>query len=266
MGNQINLEFPNRHSVPLDCANGEIALQSVESMVNDGERHFVLFPDAWNMYNAVKDEKLRQVYRDASAVFADGVCWLMLARIQGARLPQRIPGPAFMTAACEYGLTRHWRHFFYGGAPGVAEKLTATLQKRFPGLLVAGTCCPPFRVLTGAEETEVRDQIASSEAHLLWVALGAPKQEFWMASHLGKINVPVMLGVGAAFDFHSGNRPWAPAWLRKLGLEWAYRTVTGGKQTFLRNIRCVSTVAALLTSALVSRTLKVKSKPGQGVQ
>jgi N-acetylglucosaminyldiphosphoundecaprenol N-acetyl-beta-D-mannosaminyltransferase len=245
------IEFPNGKSVPLDGADTGGALRKLEHLLRDDCKHFVLFPDAWNMYNAARDERLRQIYSQASAVFPDGISWLLLARLQGHRLPERIPGPAFLGAACQYGLRLGWKHFFYGGAPGVGNRLAETLTQRFPGLKVAGAFSPPFRPLTDTEEAEVKNLIEASGAQLLWVALGAPKQEYWMAQHLGTINVPVMLGVGAAFDFHSGNRPRAPRWVRALCLEWAYRTVTGGRATFFRNIKCVSCVARLLMTTAV---------------
>jgi N-acetylglucosaminyldiphosphoundecaprenol N-acetyl-beta-D-mannosaminyltransferase len=152
-----------------------------------------------------------------------------------------------MLDACQYGLAKGWRHFFYGGAEGVAEKLAWRLGERFPGLQVAGTWCPPFRSLTPEEEASARQTIEDARPDLLWVGLGGPKQEFWIAQHLGRINVPVMLAVGAAFDFHSGNRAWAPPWIRQIGMEWAYRAATGGRKTFLRNVRCVFWVATHLT-------------------
>jgi len=250
------IEFPNGKSVPMEDVDTGGALRKLEGLLCDGRKHFVLFPDSWNMYNVVRDERLRQIYSQASAVFPDGISWLLLSRLQGHRLPERIPGPAFLVAACRHGLCLGWKHFFYGGAPGVGEQLTRTLTQRFPNLKVAGTFSPPFRPLTEEEEAMVKNRIEASGAQLLWVALGAPKQEYWMAQHLGTINVPVMLGVGAAFDFHSGNRPWAPRWMRALCLEWAYRTVTGGRATFFRNIKCVSSVARLLMIAAVLKAAR----------
>ena len=249
---RIELEFPNGQRVPLDCTDKQSALSSLESMVGGGANQFVIFPDAWNMHQATSDVELRRIYRAAAAVFPDGVCWLMLARLQDFK-PQRITGPSFMAAACEYGVQKRWRHFFYGGAPGVVDKLAQLLPDRYPGLNVVGAYSPPFRALTAEEESRVKERIEASGADLLWVGLGAPKQEYWMSQHLGKINVPVMLGVGAAFDFLSGSRPWAPLLIRKTGMEWAYRTVTGGRQTFCRNMKCVSAVALLLSRAAFNR-------------
>ncbi|MPM98338.1 UDP-N-acetyl-D-mannosaminuronic acid transferase [bioreactor metagenome] len=100
--------------------------------------------------------------------------------------------------------------------------------------------------MTAEEEDALKKLIEDSRADLLWVGLGGPKQEFWMNEHLGKIDVPVMLGVGAAFDFHTQFRPWAPAWVRKIGMEWLFRMATGGKRTCHRNLKCVPSVAWIL--------------------
>ncbi|OPZ01351.1 MAG: putative N-acetylmannosaminyltransferase [candidate division BRC1 bacterium ADurb.BinA364] len=169
------------------------------------------------------------------------------------RVPERTPGPSFLLRACEFGLSRGYRHFFYGGAEGVPQRLAERLRQRYPGIQIVGAYSPPFRELTEAEEAEVKEMIEAARPHLLWVGLGGPKQNLWMASHVGKIGVPVMLGVGAAFDFHSGNRLWAPAWIRKCGLEWLFRTFTGGRATFRRNIWCLSVVSCLLAKACIQK-------------
>jgi N-acetylglucosaminyldiphosphoundecaprenol N-acetyl-beta-D-mannosaminyltransferase len=148
-------------------------------------------------------------------------------------------GPRTMLDLCRHGVAKGYRHFLYGGEVGIAERLAERLRETIPGLKIVGTCTPPFRPLTVEEERAIAAQIEQSQADVLWVALGAPKQELWVASHAGKINVPLMLAVGAAFDFHSGNRKWAPAWIRKIGMEWLFRTITGGKRVFLRNARNV---------------------------
>jgi N-acetylglucosaminyldiphosphoundecaprenol N-acetyl-beta-D-mannosaminyltransferase len=222
------------------------ALARLDRAVTGRGRVYFCFCEANLLSHAARDARLREVLDAAAAVYADGVALMWLARIHGVELPERVPGPTFILEACEYGLSRGWRHFFYGAASGVADQLASKLTSRFPGLQVAGTYSPPFRVLTDLEELEVRQRIESSRTDILWVGLGGPKQEFWVADHVGRIDVPVMLPVGAAFDFHAGTRPWAPAWVRSLGLEWIQRTLTGGRQTFFRNVRCVSAVLWLL--------------------
>jgi N-acetylglucosaminyldiphosphoundecaprenol N-acetyl-beta-D-mannosaminyltransferase len=194
---------------------------------------------------------LKKILKSADAVFADGVCLMKLAKLNGTILPERMPGPTFILKACEYGVTRNWSHFFFGGLPGVADELAKRLIALYPGLRVCGTFSPPFRPMTSSETADVKQRIEIANTDLLWVAMGSPKQEFWVAKMLGKIDVPVMLPVGAAFDFHTGIRPWAPALIRKSGMEWLYRMLTGGRATLLRNIRCVSRVAASLGLAYI---------------
>ena len=135
-----------------------------------------------------------------------------------AQRAQRVYGPDLLYAACERSLTTGWKHYFYGGAPGVVEKLGANLEERFPRLPVAGWDTPPFRPLTQNEDRAAVEKINSSGADIVWVGLGAPKQEFWMAEHLGKVKAPVMIGVGAAFDFHAGFKSRRPAGCNAVGL------------------------------------------------
>ncbi|HOX59462.1 MAG TPA: WecB/TagA/CpsF family glycosyltransferase [Candidatus Paceibacterota bacterium] len=246
----------NLGPLAIASANFQSALEYTGALIKDGGSHYFCFCEASLLSNVVRDERVRDCVGEAAAVFPDGVALTVLARLQGHRLPERIPGPSFLLAAAEYGLSRGWRHFFYGGSPGVAQRLAERLTSRYPGLLVAGTHSPPFRELTQQEQLEIKSMIDSSGAHLLWVCLGSPKQELWAAEQVGRIKVPVILPVGAAFDFHSGHRPWAPPWVRAIGMEWLFRTITGGRRTFLRNLRCVTVIAGLLFKVALRRLLR----------
>jgi N-acetylglucosaminyldiphosphoundecaprenol N-acetyl-beta-D-mannosaminyltransferase len=128
-----------------------------------------------------------------------------------------------MLKFCEIAACKGYKQFFYGGAVGVPQKLQEALTERFPGLQVVGAYSPPFRPLTPEEDQNVVRMINESGADVVWVGLGAPKQEWWMAKHLGQITAPVMVGVGAAFDFHTGRVRQAPPWMQERGLEWLYR-------------------------------------------
>jgi N-acetylglucosaminyldiphosphoundecaprenol N-acetyl-beta-D-mannosaminyltransferase len=141
-----------------------------------------------------------------------------------------------MLACCEYGVERGWRHFFYGGKEGVAEALSKTLMQKYPGMITAGTLCPPFRPLSEAEDADIVKRINDSRPDIVWVGLGLLKQERWIATHLDRIEAPWMSGVGAAFDYHTGNAKWAPPWLRACGLEWLYR-LCHEPRMFVRNVR-----------------------------
>jgi N-acetylglucosaminyldiphosphoundecaprenol N-acetyl-beta-D-mannosaminyltransferase len=124
---------------------------------------------------------------------------------------------------CELSIQKGYGHYFYGGASDVAEKMVKNLQNRYPGLRVVGVESPPFRDLTEQEEASLVSRVQSAAPDVFWVGLGSPRQEAWMANHLEKLHVPVMAGVGAAFDFLSGNKPQAPKWIQRSGMEWLFR-------------------------------------------
>jgi N-acetylglucosaminyldiphosphoundecaprenol N-acetyl-beta-D-mannosaminyltransferase len=229
----------------------EGTLAQVGELARDGDHHYVCFCEANLLAHCLRDPRVAEILDQADLTLADGIAPALLARMSsGIRVP-RVPGPQFLLSACDRGRQLGWRHFFYGGAPGVAQTMAERLLARYPGLEIAGVHSPPYRDLTAAEESSDRRIIEASKTDLLWVGLGGPKQEIWMADRVGSIQVPVMLGVGAAFDFHSGNRRWAPPWMRALGLEWLYRTFTGGAGTFRRNLSCVGRVGLFMLKRLV---------------
>jgi len=139
-----------------------------------------------------------------------------------------------MLAFCEKTAGQGYRHFFYGGEPGVPERLAESLRHLFPGIQVAGTYSPPFRPLGAKEDQEVVAMISHSAPDVLWVGLGTPKQERWMHEHRGTLSVPVLVGVGAAFDMVSGRRRQAPAWMRERGLEWFFRLLQEPRRLWRR--------------------------------
>jgi N-acetylglucosaminyldiphosphoundecaprenol N-acetyl-beta-D-mannosaminyltransferase len=146
-----------------------------------------------------------------------------LGKLNGHRHMDRVYGPDLMLEICRWSETSGCRHFFYGGAPGVAETLRDRLTARFPGLVVAGCHTPPFRPLTSAEDLALQQSIKEARVDILWVGLSTPKQEKFMAEYLPRLDVTLMVGVGAAFDFHSGRVKQSPRWIQRSGLEWFYR-------------------------------------------
>ena len=214
-------------------------MKRLDSFVDGDEHHYVCFCEANLWTRANRNPDVRKILDEASLVLPDGISMTGGARLLGEKMPDRLPGPQVMLEYCRHGVSEGRRHFFYGGEDGVADSLADTLRGDIPGLQVAGTYSPPFRELTPGEKRDVKSRIEDSGADVIWVGLGAPKQERWMARNHGRIDVPLMLGVGAAFDFHTGNRAWAPACLRAVGLEWAWRMVTGGTRVFWRNGKVV---------------------------
>lgn len=170
------------------------------------------------------DPGFRTILNASFLTTPDGMPLVWLAP-HGAPV-ERVYGPDLLLAVCDAGRATDTRHFFYGGHPGVAETLTARLTARFPGMIVAGTFTPPFRPLTPAERADVRSRLDAARADVIWVGLGTPKQERFMAEFAPGLRAGVLVGVGAAFDFHSGRVRQAPRWMQRNGLEWLFRLGT----------------------------------------
>jgi N-acetylglucosaminyldiphosphoundecaprenol N-acetyl-beta-D-mannosaminyltransferase len=179
-----------------------------------------------------QDGYFREILNTADLVVPDGMPLVWLGRWHRYSLRERVTGSELMAAFCrETG--PHCRHFFYGGAPGVADDLGRVLHDRY-GIVVAGTYVPPFRPLTDEEESEVASRIEEAAPDVLWVGLSTPKQERWMYEHREKLKVPVMIGVGAAFDMNSGKLRRAPGWMQEGGLEWLFRLVAEPQRLWKR--------------------------------
>ncbi len=220
--------------VQVSALNMPLVLETLDAWLDTRERHYVCVTGVHGIMESWRDEQLRRIHNDAGMVTPDGMPLVWISRLMGHHGVARVYGPDLMLAACEAFVGRNCRHFFYGGAPRVAETLAAVLSRRFPGLQVAGTYCPPFRDLTTDEQADVNDRINRSRADIVWVGISTPRQERWMARHLGELGAPVLIGVGAAFDFHAGIKRQAPVWMQRNGLEWLFRLGTEPRRLWKR--------------------------------
>ena len=184
---------------------------------------YIAVTDMHSLMQAQHAASFKKILENADLVVPDGFPLVWLGRRRGFPLRRRVYGPELMERFCKETACQGYRHFFYGGAPGVAVDLAARLAARFPGLRIAGAFCPPFWPLTQKEDEAVSSMLNRSRADVVWVGLGAPKQERWMFEHQGCLAAAVLVGVGAAFDFHTGRIPQAPSWMREHGLEWFFR-------------------------------------------
>lgn len=224
---------------------------------------FVVFRDAHGVVRSQDDERLRQAHHEALLVCPDGRPLVWVGRMKGYRNIRQVPGIASMEAVCRAGADAGWRHYFLGGGPGVAERLAAAMTARVPGLQVAGYETPPFRALDDAETAAMRARIRASGAQILWVGLGTPKQELFMAEHAPHLPGTVAMGVGAAFDVNIGTIPRSPRLLQVAGLEWAYRLAREPKRLYGR-YRTVVPRFAMLAAAELGANLRGTRGPERG--
>lgn len=199
------------------------ALDQIGQWIEGGSQNYVCVTNVHSVMESRVDPDLRQIQNASGLSTPDGVPMVWAARWAGAHHVERVAGPDLMLEVCERSTERGWSSYFYGGREGVPELLADRLSSRFPGLKVAGTHSPPFRPLTEEEHRREISDINDADPDILWVGLGAPKQERWMASVMGEVKARVLIGVGAAFDMHAGLLPRAPMWMQQSGLEWAYR-------------------------------------------
>ena len=195
---------------------------------------YVCCATAYNLDLARTDPGLRRAYAHACLTTPDGMPLVWLGRWHGHRGVTRVYGPDLMLAACAAGRAAGLTHYLYGGAPGVAEALREKLCARFPGLQIAGTFTPPFRELTAAEVAALHADVAAKQPDVIWIGLSTPKQEKFMAGNWRTLDAGLRLGVGAAFDFHSGRVRQAPRWMQRGGLEWFFRLCTEPRRLWRR--------------------------------
>lgn len=238
--------------IRFDLITFDAVINMIERWRSDGQRRYVTLTNPHSVLLCHRDEQMKRATVRAGLTLPDGMGIILAARFLGHPHSGRVDGPTLMLHLCDVGRRYGYRHFFYGGAQDVAGRLAERLRKLYPGLKIAGTYSPPFRAVAG-EDTEIVNRINAANPDILWIGLGAPKQEQWMAMHLGRIHATTMIGVGAAFDFHSGNVKWSPTWIRKLGLEWAYRLAQNPRRMWRRNV----IDAPLFISKIVKERLKM---------
>jgi N-acetylglucosaminyldiphosphoundecaprenol N-acetyl-beta-D-mannosaminyltransferase len=197
--------------------------QLILEAVRQNRKGYVAVTGVHGVSEAQTDREFRRILNSAFLNTPDGMPMTWVGRLQGFKKMDRVYGPDLMLELCGASMDGSVRHFLYGGAPGVAEALRSSLESRFPGVCVCGTYTPPFRPLNPEEESELVTQVNSLRPDIFWVGLSTPKQERFMAAYLHKLPVKIMIGVGAAFDIHSGRVRQAPYWMQRSGLEWFFR-------------------------------------------
>jgi N-acetylglucosaminyldiphosphoundecaprenol N-acetyl-beta-D-mannosaminyltransferase len=217
---RINVLGVGISAIDLPQAVGEI-----ERWMADGTAQYVNVCTVHTVMECRRDERLRRIVNGSGMSTPDGMPLVWLSRLHGYSNAGRVYGPDLMLAVCDRAQATGRRHFFYGGAPGVAERLACALRTRYPALIVAGTYSPPYRAADTDEDGDVLAAINAAAPDIVWVGLGTPKQDYWVSRHRDRLTAPVLIAVGAAFDFHAGLLRQAPRWMQRSGLEWLFRLV-----------------------------------------
>lgn len=199
------------------------ALKAIETAVSMRHRGYVCLTGVHGVMEAQRDRRLGQVFANALLVLPDGMPTVWMGHLQGLRKMDRVFGPDLMLTIAEHSERAGYSHFLYGGQTGVAEQLREVLLRRFPAIRIVGTYTPPFRSLTGDEDMELVSTVEELSPDIVWVGMSTPKQERFMAEYLPRLNTTLMVGVGAAFDFHTGRVKDSPQWVKRSGLQWAHR-------------------------------------------
>ncbi len=210
--------------VPLSLTDYEEALVWMDAMVAERERGYVCVCNVHTVMASREDPALRAALGASSLNVPDGQPLVWAVNSLGHRLESRVYGPELMARACARAADSGQRFYLYGGRnQGALFQLALNLRQRYPGIKIVGGYSPPHRPLTSEEREAIVEEINHSRADIVWVGIGVPKQEKWMAQMRAELDAPVLIGVGAAFDFHAGLVRQAPSWVQDAGLEWAFR-------------------------------------------
>lgn len=211
--------------VGVSALNMRDAIRLCDEHLQTGARGYICVTGVHGVTEALDDPKFRRIQNASFLTVPDGMPMVWVGRLQGFRGMQRVYGPDFMTEFCEFSVSRGYRHFLYGGKPGVAEQLKTVLTGRIPGLQIVGCYSPPFRPLNHEELAQLTSELEVLNPDVIWVGLSTPKQERFMADHRDELPARLLVGVGAAFDIHTGAIKDAPGWMKNSGLQWLHRLI-----------------------------------------
>lgn len=246
--------------VQVSAVNMPQALEHLMRHIDQGHRGYVCVTDVNALLHASKDPELCRIFNTSTMTVPDGVPLVWAGRSAGAAWMDRVCGPDLMPALLKVAAQNQWSSYFLGGGPHVAEDMIERFKQAIPDLKIAGWQSPPFRELSPEEEEAMIQEINDSAAEIVWVGLGAPKQERWMDHYRNRLTPSLLVGVGGAFDMHAGRVRRAPGWVQRSGLEWAYRLAQEPGRLWKRYTRNVPVFAlALLRHAPRLLTAKEKS-------
>lgn len=238
--------------VPVSIIAMPEALRRIEEWSQDRLGRFVCIREVASLMAIRQDPTSAPLHQDAAMITPDGMPLVIIGKLLGKPV-ERVCGPDLMDEMMRRSVHSGLKHYFYGGKEGVAEALAHRFMQKYPGLQVVGWDCPPFRTLTGSEHEGEIEKIANSGADVVWVGLSSPKQDVWMW-HNFRCLPQTLIGVGAAFDFHTGQVRRAPRWMQKACLEWFYRLMQEPRRLYKRYlIQAPKFIGLILLSTISPR-------------
>jgi N-acetylglucosaminyldiphosphoundecaprenol N-acetyl-beta-D-mannosaminyltransferase len=228
--------FANILGVAVEALDLERAISRVSRELQANTKGYVCAIGVHGVLEALSDPCVARAFKEASIVVPDGMPMVWIGHLQGHRRMRHVTGPALMREIFNRDEFVGYTHFIYGGKEGVADELAVRLSRTFPGTRIVGTYTPPYRDLTGPEELDVITRINNCKPDMIWIGISTPRQELLMRRLLPRLNVRLMFGVGAAFDFHTGRIRDCPAWLKLLGFHWLHRLIQDPRRLWRRNL------------------------------
>lgn len=216
-------EKVNVLGIGVNATDPQSVARTLKAYIQDGRKGYVCLAGVHGVMEAQREPGLKSIFAHSLMVVPDGVPTVWMGHLQGFSKMRRVYGPDLMIDILSHPEFRDCGHFFCGGEPGVAEKLRDVMLQRFPYAKITGTFSPPFRPMTAAEEKELAAKVSSLKPDIIWVGLSTPKQERFMARYLPMLDTSLMIGVGAAFLFHTGAIRDSPEWVKRAGLQWLDR-------------------------------------------
>ncbi|MCB9748166.1 MAG: WecB/TagA/CpsF family glycosyltransferase [Candidatus Omnitrophica bacterium] len=233
-GHDNPLDFFEVLGVKVNVTNLELACQTIQNWIIQNQKVYVCCAPVSTILDGYKDRQYREVINNSGMTTPDGIPLVWLGRLHKKDVIKRTYGPDLMLRLCETGQNKSLKHYFFGGSEESSTKLKQRLIEQFSDLKIAGSFVPSLRRINEIEAEAVIEQINRAQPDVLWVGLGSPKQDYWMANHRDKLDAPVIIGVGAAFDFLSGCKKQAPRWMQRSGLEWLFRLCSEPRRLWKR--------------------------------
>lgn len=237
----------------INATTVQSVVETIDDWIQQKKRDYIILTGAHGIIEMQHDKTLLQINNNSGLTTPDGMPAVWIGRLKGIRNIEKTYAPDIMRAVFKHGIKKGYNHYFYGGDEQLLEDLRNAIQNKYPGIKIAGTYAPPFRPLAETEKAEILRELNASQCDIVWVGLGCPKQDKWIAEFRLQLNAPVLIGVGAGFDFIAGKKPEAPYLIKHSGFEWLFRLVTEPRRLWPRYSKVVPKFLYLSATHIIKK-------------